>query len=147
MYIELSYAIPYRVTLFEHKLQHHSLQFEHSEFLIEMWPGHDFTKDRLRTIRNFQGLRLYIKMPFKSRIYCSIRTYNNTHELHLGPYSLIFKYTMYFTYRGWDRIFGIVTMLQVGQPRNHNFISSPKCPDWLWNPHSLQFNQYEGLFS
>lgn len=38
------------------------------------------------------------------------------------------------------------TMLWGGQPRNDEFISSPKCPDQLWTPHSLLLNGYEGLF-
>jgi len=40
-----------------------------------------------------------------------------------------------------------MTMLRGGQPRNYEFISSPKCPDQLWIPHSLLLNGYEGALS
>jgi hypothetical protein len=30
--------------------------------------------------------------------------------------------------------------------REKRFLSSPKCPDWLWSPTTLLFNGYGGSF-
>jgi len=30
--------------------------------------------------------------------------------------------------------------------KGKRFVSSPKCADWLWDPLTLLFNGYQGIF-
>jgi hypothetical protein len=97
------------------------------------------TKVRLSIINNYTSKYLltveYSALSVPPRIYITC----------IWAQILIFKCKLYFIYRRWDRVCGMVTMLQGGQPRNYEFISSPKFLDQLWTPHSLLFNGYEGL--